>query len=111
MAKTIKPFNMASTASLYTPRVTAVTILPNTWTQIVKADSRRWYLYVTPVFGATIPLCCSPVNLTGILSPSALPRNYLELKYLDAPASVTSEWFGFITPGSTVLVHEELFTG
>lgn len=98
--------NLAATVANHQGTVSLVALAPMIWTQLLRADARRWFLRITPAVASLGEVLYSPAviqSLVGVPVGTAIP---LELKYRDCPALVCGEWWAISNIGGSVLVLE-----
>lgn len=102
---------MALAISQCQTRQTVTTIPASTWTQVCIMDPRRVMLWIGPGPGVLAPIgiAAEPISIPG--GYGFLGINVREIKFRDAPAQCTGDWYAFCASQADILVIEELYTG
>lgn len=103
--------SLALASSRYNFTCASITILPSVWTQVAKADPRRWAIRMSCVTASANLTWFSPVKPD--FNPSGgTGNNYqFESKFRDYPGSTGSAWYAFNPGGGTIMIQEEIFLG
>lgn len=103
--------DLAVIASRYQTINTVVVFDGSNPQQILRADSRRWYLRFSSLSitsPAMMPYPAPPVAAVFSSTPNVFD---LEWKYRDAPSALIGEWYASGLAGETIMVTEIVYLG